>query len=87
MKNPPFAAAMFCVQVIRVITALNGMRQGVQKLENAPDIPSLVGGFSIQYQFTASMALTRYAESFLQSSRMTSITLVHNNSANPEICS
>jgi hypothetical protein len=42
----------------------DGMQGGIQMLENAPDISTLVGGFSIEYQFTVSMALTRCAKSF-----------------------
>jgi hypothetical protein len=39
-------------------------------------IPNHVGGFSIQYQLAVCMALTQYAVSFSQSSRITSITLL-----------
>jgi hypothetical protein len=60
----------------------DGMQRDIQKLENAPDISSLVGESTYNMN-SLTLVLTRYAVSFLQSSRMTSITLICNNSANP----
>lgn len=84
-KNPPFTPSGFCVEIVRVVTAsyLMACDEALQKLENALDIPSLMGGFSIQNQFIIYMALTRSAESFFQSSRMTSITFISNSSNQP----